>query len=61
MKKQQWGLLPAQASLSTVIPATLLAGSMNKMINFPSELGKMSSTNKMARLAGEFFNRIKPS
>ena len=59
MQKQAWGLLPTVATLSTVIPATLLAGSMSKMIDFPKELGKLSSTNKMGRLAGKnlrFYN-----
>ena len=53
MKKQQWGLLPTVATFSTVIPATLLAGGMTKMIDFPKELGKLSSTNKMGRIAGK--------
>ena len=52
MKTQNWGLLQTQAVFAAAIPCTKLAGSMSKMIEFPKELGKISSTNKNARLAG---------
>ena len=52
MKNQAWGLLQTQAVFSSVIPCTKLTGSMSKMIDFPRELGKISTTNKNARLSG---------
>ena len=52
MKNQAWGLLNTQAVFSSVIPGTKLTGAMSGMVQFPSELGKISTTNKNARLAG---------
>ena len=56
MKTQSWGLLQTQAAFAAAIPCSKLAGSYTGMINFPSELGKISSTNKNARLSGKLVN-----
>ena len=53
MKTQSWGLLQTQAALAAAYPCAKLAGNHTGMINFPSELGKISTTNKNARLAGK--------
>lgn len=53
MKNQAWGLLNTQAIFSSVIPGTKLTGAMSGMVQFPSELGKISTTNKNARLADQ--------
>jgi len=51
MKTQSWGLLQTQAAFAAALPCSKLAGSHTGMINFPSELGKISTTNKNARLS----------
>lgn len=48
-----WGLLPTQAMLASVIPGEYMRGSMSSMINFPQWLGKNSSTGKNDRVLQE--------
>jgi replication factor C subunit 1 len=53
MSKQAWSLLPTVATLSTVLPGQFMGGGLNDRVDFPKELGKMSTTNKNARIAGD--------
>jgi len=50
---QSWHMLPFQAALSTVLPGYYMNGHFGGMIQFPSFLGKMSSTGKKDRLLQE--------
>ncbi|XP_015273700.1 PREDICTED: replication factor C subunit 1 isoform X2 [Gekko japonicus] len=51
--KQNWSLLPTQAIYSSVLPGELMRGSMQQFPNFPSWLGKFSSTGKHDRILQE--------
>ncbi|XP_054845784.1 replication factor C subunit 1 isoform X2 [Eublepharis macularius] len=51
--KQNWSLLPIQAIYSSVLPGELMRGYMNQFPNFPSWLGKFSSTGKHDRILQE--------
>lgn len=48
--EQQWSLLPLHAVLSTVRPASMVAGNVTKRINFSAFLGQNSKTGKFYRL-----------
>nr|XP_002119665.2 replication factor C subunit 1-like [Ciona intestinalis] len=50
---QSWSLLPTLGMMSTVLPTTIMNGSMHGMINFPSFFGKLSTTGKNHRLLQE--------
>jgi len=52
MSKQAWSLLPTVATLSTVLPGQFMGGGLTDRVDFPKELGKMSTTNKNGRIAG---------
>uniref|UniRef100_A0A8C8RXB8 Replication factor C subunit 1 n=1 Tax=Pelusios castaneus TaxID=367368 RepID=A0A8C8RXB8_9SAUR len=51
--KQNWNLLPTQAIYSSVLPGELMRGYMSQFPNFPSWLGKFSSTGKHDRIVQE--------
>ncbi|XP_042322673.1 replication factor C subunit 1 isoform X2 [Sceloporus undulatus] len=51
--QQTWNLLPTQAIYSSVLPGELMRGYMNQFPNFPSWLGKFSSTGKHDRIIKE--------
>ncbi|XP_053110032.1 replication factor C subunit 1 isoform X2 [Hemicordylus capensis] len=51
--RQNWSLLPTQAIYSSVLPGELMRGYMNQFPNFPSWLGKFSSTGKHDRITQE--------
>ncbi|XP_068134562.1 replication factor C subunit 1 isoform X2 [Hyperolius riggenbachi] len=51
--KQAWGLLPTQAIYASVLPGELMRGYMSQFPNFPSWLGKYSSTGKHDRITQE--------
>lgn len=51
--EQLWSLLPLHAVLSSVRPASKVAGHMSGRINFTSWLGQNSKTNKYFRLLQE--------
>ncbi|XP_048364941.1 replication factor C subunit 1 isoform X2 [Sphaerodactylus townsendi] len=51
--RQNWNLLPIQAIYSSVLPGELMRGYMNQFPNFPSWLGKFSSTGKHDRILQE--------
>ena len=51
--EQLWSLLPLHAVMSTVYPASKVAGHMSGRINFSSWLGQNSKTNKYFRLLQE--------
>ncbi|XP_077157827.1 replication factor C subunit 1 isoform X2 [Paroedura picta] len=51
--KQNWSLLPIQAIYSSVLPGELMRGYMQQFPNFPSWLGKFSSTGKHDRILQE--------
>ncbi|CAN2388507.1 protein-DNA loading ATPase activity [Pristimantis euphronides] len=51
--KQVWSLLPTQAVYASVIPGELMRGYMSQFPNFPSWLGKYSSTGKHDRITQE--------
>ncbi|XP_062069567.1 replication factor C subunit 1 [Lepus europaeus] len=48
--KQNWSLLPTQAIYASVLPGELMRGYMTQFPNFPSWLGKHSSTGKHDRI-----------
>ncbi|CDO93594.1 unnamed protein product [Kluyveromyces dobzhanskii CBS 2104] len=48
--EQQWSLLPLHAILSTVRPASMVAGNVSKRINFSAFLGQNSKMGKFYRL-----------
>lgn len=48
--EQQWSLLPLHAVLSTVRPASMVAGNVTRRINFSAFLGQNSKTGKFYRL-----------
>nr|XP_033803251.1 replication factor C subunit 1 isoform X3 [Geotrypetes seraphini] len=50
---QTWNLLPTQAIYASVIPGELMRGYMSLFPNFPSWLGKYSSTGKHDRILQE--------
>lgn len=50
---QAWSLLPVQAVFATVAPGHYMNGHFGGQIQFPSFLGKISSTNKKDRLSQE--------
>ncbi|XP_030047166.1 replication factor C subunit 1 isoform X2 [Microcaecilia unicolor] len=50
---QTWSLLPTQAIYASVIPGELMRGYMSLFPNFPSWLGKYSSTGKHDRILQE--------
>ncbi|KAG8591697.1 hypothetical protein GDO81_000269 [Engystomops pustulosus] len=50
---QFWSLLPVQAIYASVIPGELMRGYMSQFPNFPSWLGKYSSTGKHDRITQE--------
>lgn len=51
--KQTWSLLPTQAIYASVLPGELMRGYMSQFPNFPSWLGKHSSTGKHDRITQE--------
>ncbi|XP_075050897.1 replication factor C subunit 1 isoform X2 [Mixophyes fleayi] len=51
--KQTWSLLPTQAIYASVLPGELMRGFMSQFPNFPSWLGKYSSTGKHDRITQE--------
>ncbi|QLQ81472.1 hypothetical protein HG537_0F02330 [Torulaspora globosa] len=51
--EQLWSLLPLHAVLSSVYPASLVAGQMAGRINFTAWLGQNSKTGKYSRLLQE--------
>nr|XP_060633800.1 replication factor C subunit 1 isoform X1 [Anolis sagrei ordinatus] len=51
--QQNWSLLPTQAIYSSVLPGELMRGYMSQFPNFPSWLGKFSSTGKHDRIIQE--------
>ncbi|CAH2300036.1 replication factor C subunit 1 isoform X1 [Pelobates cultripes] len=51
--KQTWSLLPTQAIYASVLPGELMKGYMSQFPNFPSWLGKFSSTGKHDRITQE--------
>ncbi|KAG8453595.1 hypothetical protein GDO86_000287, partial [Hymenochirus boettgeri] len=51
--RQIWSLLPTQAIYASVIPGELMKGYMSQFPNFPSWLGKYSSTGKYDRITQE--------
>uniref|UniRef100_A0A6I8R6W6 Replication factor C subunit 1 n=1 Tax=Xenopus tropicalis TaxID=8364 RepID=A0A6I8R6W6_XENTR len=51
--KQTWSLLPTQAVYASVLPGELMRGYMGQFPNFPSWLGKYSSTGKYDRITQE--------
>ncbi|KAM5192693.1 replication factor C subunit 1 [Mantella aurantiaca] len=51
--KQVWSLLPTQAIYASVLPGELMKGYMSQFPNFPSWLGKYSSTGKHDRITQE--------
>ncbi|MEE6462241.1 hypothetical protein FKM82_001531 [Ascaphus truei] len=51
--RQTWSLLPTQAIYSSVLPGELMRGYMSQFPNFPSWLGKYSSTGKHDRITQE--------
>ncbi|KAM8939515.1 replication factor C subunit 1 [Pelodytes ibericus] len=51
--KQIWSLLPTQAIYASVLPGELMQGYMSQFPNFPSWLGKYSSTGKHDRITQE--------
>ncbi|KAG9479618.1 hypothetical protein GDO78_011574 [Eleutherodactylus coqui] len=51
--KQVWSLLPTQAIYASVLPGELMRGYMCQFPNFPSWLGKYSSTGKHDRITQE--------
>nr|XP_028601072.1 replication factor C subunit 1 isoform X1 [Podarcis muralis] len=51
--RQNWSLLPTQAIYSSVLPGELMRGYMKQFPNFPSWLGKFSSTGKHDRIMQE--------
>ncbi|KAM4710072.1 replication factor C subunit 1 [Discoglossus pictus] len=51
--KQTWSLLPTQAIYASVLPGELMRGYMSQFPNFPSWLGKFSSTGKHDRITQE--------
>lgn len=53
MSKQAWSLLPTVATLSTVLPGQFMGGGLTDRVDFPKELGKMSTTNKNGRIADQ--------
>ncbi|CAG2122047.1 unnamed protein product, partial [Medioppia subpectinata] len=48
-----WSLLPLQAAFASVMPGAYMNGHFGGQINFPSFMGKMSTTNKKLRLLQE--------
>jgi replication factor C subunit 1 len=52
MKSQDWTLLPFLGMVSTVIPCATVRGRLSR-VDFPSWLGKNSSTNKSKRVLKE--------
>lgn len=50
---QSWHLLPVQAAFATVAPGHYMNGHFGGQIQFPSLLGKISSTNRKDRLSQE--------
>ena len=50
---QAWSLLPVQAAFATVAPGHYMNGHFGGQIQFPSFLGKISTTNKKDRLSQE--------
>ena len=61
MSKQAWSLLPTVATLSTVLPGQFMGGGLTDRVDFPKELGKLSTKNKNARIAGnllKFFQML---
>ncbi|XP_065174937.1 replication factor C subunit 1-like isoform X2 [Sycon ciliatum] len=45
-----WGLLQLQGMLSTVVPGTIMCGSLSAQVDFPAWLGKRSKQSKCQRL-----------
>jgi replication factor C subunit 1 len=52
MKSQDWVLLPFLGMVSTVLPCAMVRGRLNR-VEFPSWLGKNSSTNRSKRILKE--------
>lgn len=51
--EQQWSLMPLHAIMSTVRPASFVAGSLGGRVNFTAWLGQNSKTGKYSRLLTE--------
>ncbi|KAF1395200.1 hypothetical protein PFLUV_G00009080 [Perca fluviatilis] len=56
--RQNWSLLPTQAIYASVLPGELMKGYMSQFPNFPSWLGKNSSTSKHSRIVQELASHM---
>ena len=56
--EQLWGLLPAHSIISSILPASKIAGTPSR-INFASWLGQNSSTGKFIRLLQDLYYHSK--
>lgn len=56
--KQTWSLLPTQAIYASVLPGELMRGYMSQFPNFPSWLGKFSSSGKHSRIIQELASHM---
>nr|XP_046269466.1 replication factor C subunit 1 isoform X2 [Scatophagus argus] len=56
--RQNWSLLPTQAIYASVLPGELMRGYMSQFPNFPSWLGKNSSTSKHSRIVQELASHM---
>uniref|UniRef100_A0A8D0AAY4 Replication factor C subunit 1 n=1 Tax=Sander lucioperca TaxID=283035 RepID=A0A8D0AAY4_SANLU len=56
--RQIWSLLPTQAIYASVLPGELMKGYMSQFPNFPSWLGKNSSTSKHSRIVQELASHM---
>lgn len=56
--KQTWSLLPTQAIYASVLPGELMRGYMSQFPNFPSWLGKFSSSGKHNRIIQELASHM---
>lgn len=57
--EQQWSLMPFHAVMSTVLPASYVAGTITSRINFTGWLGQNSKTGKFYRLLTEINYRAR--
>jgi replication factor C subunit 1 len=56
---QNWTLLPTQAVYASVLPGEAMRGSVGQMIQFPSWLGKNSTTSKNDRIIQELCHHMR--
>lgn len=52
-RQNEWALMPNAGFLSTVYPSQLLKGKFFKKVQFPAQLGKMSTETKQKRIVSE--------